>query len=85
MNCDFAAARPNQKWLTYITYIEMKNGRFLYLSAIIDLHSRKILSWIIAPHMKTELVIDTLEKAIRNRRGVVSEKILFHNDRGFSR
>ena len=82
LNRDFATTGPNQKWLADITYITMKNGQSLYLSAIIDLHSRKILSWIVAPHMRAELVVDTLKKAIRNRRNTVPKNILFHSDRG---
>ena len=60
----------------------MKNGQSLYLSAIIDLYSRRVLSWIVAPHMRAELVVDTLKKAIRNRWNAVPKNILFHSDRG---
>ena len=82
LNRDFVAIEPNRKWDADITYIPMKNGKCLYHSAIIDLYSRKVLSWIVAPHMKAELVVDTLEKAIRNCRGIVPKNILFHSDRG---
>ena len=82
LNRDFIATELNRKWQADITYIPMKNGQCLCLSAIIDLYSRKVLSWIVAPHMKAELVIDTLEKAIGNCRGSVPKKILFHSDRG---
>ena len=63
---DFVAARPNEKWLTDITYIETK-GKFVYLSAIIDLHSRRVLSWIVSRDMKTQLVVDTLKQALKIR------------------
>ena len=44
---DFVTTGPNEKWLTDITYIRIK-GKFVYLSAIIDLHSRRVISWIIS-------------------------------------
>ena len=77
---DFVAARPNEKWLTDITYIETK-GKFVYLSAIIDLHSRRVLSWIVSRDMKTQLVVDTLKQALKTRKGLVPKQIIFHSDR----
>ena len=57
--------RPNQVWQTDITYIPMKRG-FMYMAAIIDVHSRKILNWSISNSMTTswcvELLNDTVQK-----------------------
>lgn len=80
LNRDFTAERPNEKWLTDITYIETNEG-FVYLSAIIDLYSRRVIAWNIETHMRTELVIETVRRAIQLR-GVIPDDLLFHMDRG---
>lgn len=77
---DFKAERPNQKWVTDITYIETKEG-FVYLSGVIDLFSRRVVGWCIEPHMRTEMVLDTLRRAIDLRGGIPAD-LLFHSDRG---
>lgn len=77
---DFTATRPNEKWLTDITYIETDEG-FVYLSGIIDLYSRRVIGWNVETHMRTELVIETIRRAIRLR-NTVPDKLLFHSDRG---
>lgn len=55
--------RPNQVWCTDITYIPMKRG-FMYMTAIIDVYSRKILSWGISNSMTTRWCLSVLEQAI---------------------
>lgn len=55
--------RPNQVWATDITYIPMKHG-FMYLTAIIDLHSRYVLNWSVSNSMDSQWCTDTLEEAI---------------------
>jgi putative transposase len=64
---DFVAAGPNKVWLADITYIPTREG-FLYLAFILDTHSRKVVGWSMAPHMRTELVVDALEMAVMERR-----------------
>ena len=54
---------PNQVWATDITYIKLK-GRYVYLAAIIDLYSRKVLSWRISNMMDAEFCVAALEEAI---------------------
>jgi putative transposase len=76
---DFVAARPNRVWLADITYIPTREG-FLYLAFILDTHSRKVVGWSMAPHMRTELVVDALEMAVW-RRGPVAD-LVHHSDRG---
>jgi putative transposase len=56
---------PNQVWSTDITYIPMKNG-FMYLCAIIDWHSKRILSWELSNTLDVSFCIDCLEDAIQN-------------------
>ena len=56
--------RPNQVWCTDITYIKLKGG-FVYLVAIMDWHSRKVLSWELSNSMDSHFCISALERAIR--------------------
>jgi putative transposase len=55
--------RPNQVWCTDITYIPMKKG-FMYLTAIIDVYSRKIVGWSISNSLAAQWCKDMLEEAI---------------------
>ncbi len=55
--------RPNQVWATDITYIPMARG-FVYLVAIMDWHSRKVLSWKLSNSMDTSFCIEALEEAM---------------------
>jgi putative transposase len=69
--------RPNQVFCTDITYIPMAKG-FVYLVAIMDWHSRKILSWRLSNTMATDFCIDALEEAIK-RYGAPE---IFNTDQG---
>ena len=75
----FQASRPDQKWACDITYVPTAQG-FLYLAAVIDLCSRKIVGWSMADHLRTELCTDALEMALRSRRP--RDGLLHHSDRG---
>ncbi|MCA1708565.1 MAG: IS3 family transposase [Actinobacteria bacterium] len=75
----FAADLPDQKWACDITYVPTREG-FLYLAAVIDLCSRKIVGWSMADHLRTELCTDALEMALRSRRP--GSDLLHHSDRG---
>jgi putative transposase len=55
--------RPNQVWSTDITYIPMKKG-FLYLTAIMDVYSRKILSWGISNTLEAQWCVDVFNEAV---------------------
>lgn len=55
--------RPNQVWATDITYIPMARG-FVYLAAVIDWHSRKVLSWRLSNTLDASFCVDALEEAI---------------------
>ena len=77
---DLKAEKPNEKWVTDITYVETLEG-WLYLVAIIDLFSRKVIGYAMANNMKTELVINALQMAIGRGRNIVGE-IWLHSDRG---
>jgi transposase InsO family protein len=57
---DFTASGPNTKYVGDITYLPIGDGKFLYLAAVLDLHSKRLAGWSIAPHLRTELVTDAL-------------------------
>ena len=55
--------RPNQVWCVDITYIPMRRG-FLYLVAVMDWHSRKVLSWRLSNSMEADFCVEALKEAI---------------------
>lgn len=75
----FTAARPNEKWVTDITYIATGEG-WLYLAGVLDLCSRKLVGWSMADHMKTDLVKDALQMALTRRQPGAG--LLHHSDQG---
>lgn len=76
---DFTAAAPNQKWLADITYVDTGEG-WLYLAAVLDCFSRKIVGWAAADHLRSELVEEALRAAIVSRRP--PHGLIHHSDRG---
>jgi transposase InsO family protein len=76
---DFAADRPNLKWVADITYIPTQEG-WLYLAVIQDLYSRRIVGWAMADRMTTELTLRALRMAIRQRRP--GRGLIHHSDQG---
>lgn len=76
---NFEAPAPNQKWVSDITYIKV--GRtWLYLAAVMDLFSRKIVGWALDNHMREGLVLEALDMAVSHRE--VKRGALIHSDRG---
>ncbi len=75
----FARALPNQAWVSDITYIRTRSG-WLYLAAVLDLHSRKIVGWAMAPEMPATLVCAALQMAIAQRNPCPT--LIVHSDRG---
>jgi putative transposase len=75
----FEAARPNQKWIADFTYIWTAEG-WLYVSAVIDLFSRRVVGWSMSATMTAQLVADALLMAVW-RRGKPRE-LLHHSDQG---
>lgn len=74
---DIEVRYPNQAWAIDITYIPMKKG-FLYLVAIIDWFSRKVLSWRLSNTMDTGFCIEALDEAIKN----YGTPEIFNSDQG---
>ena len=84
LNREFTADKPNEKWLTDVTefkwYDENKDKHKVYLSAILDLYDRRIVTYVISDHNDNPLVFDTFDKAIAANPGASA---LCHSDRGF--
>jgi len=76
---DFVADWPNQKWLTDITYIPTQEG-WLYLAVVLDLFSRRIIGWAMSDRMTSDLTMDALKMAIRQRWPEIS--LIHHSDQG---
>ena len=80
---EFWAGHPNEKWLTDVTEFKWYEGPIihkLYLSAILDLCDRRIVSYVIRDRNDNKLVFDTLDKAVLEN---PNAHPLFHSDRGF--
>lgn len=78
VNRVFSADRPDACWLSDITYIPTREG-WLYLAAILDLHSRAVVGWAMSRTLDCQLAMDALGMAI-NKRGSVPG--ILHSDQG---
>ena len=74
---DLTIDRPNQVWCADITYLPMRHG-FLYLVAIMDWHSRKVLSWRVSNTMHADFCIEALEEALARH----DKPDIFNTDQG---
>lgn len=73
------ATAPNQIWVADITYIQTGEG-WLYLAAVLDLYSRRIVGWAMSERIDTALVLKALSMALLHR--TPPRDLLFHSDRG---
>ncbi len=76
---NFRANAPDELWVTDITYVWTYEG-WLYVAAVLDVFSRRIVGWSMADHLRTELVTDALEMALFVRRP--HNGLVLHSDRG---
>jgi len=76
---DFAATAPDQKWVADFTYVWTREG-WLYVAAVLDLFSRRIVGWSMKARMTADLVTDALVMAIWRRRP--DTDLLHHSDQG---
>ena len=77
---DFTAQEPNQRYVGDITYLPLGDGTNLYLASVIDCHSRRMVGWSVANHMRTSLVEDALHAAAASRGSLTGA--IFHSDHG---
>lgn len=80
LNRKFYADKPNQKWLTDVTEFKLLNGHKAYLSAILDLGDKSIVSYVLGHFNNNQLVFDTFDLAVAAN---PDAHPLFHSDRGF--
>lgn len=76
---DVVVTRPNQVWVTDVTYIGTRQG-WVYLAVVMDLYPRRIVGWAVRPRLTRELVLDALREAIAQRRPAPG--LIHHSDRG---
>ena len=76
---DFTASKPNEIWLSDMTYIPTQEG-WLYLAAVEDMYSRRVVGWSMDVTMESRLVVDALAMAVKQR--FPDEGLVAHSDRG---
>jgi putative transposase len=76
---DFAPSAPNQLWVADIKYIPTAAG-WLYLAAVLDCFSRRVVGWSMRDDLRAELVVDALEMAVTRRRP--QPGLIHHSDQG---
>jgi putative transposase len=76
---DFAPSAPNQLWVADIKYIPTAGG-WLYLAAVVDCFSRRVVGWSMRDDLRAELVVDALEMAVAHRRP--GPGLIHHSDQG---
>jgi putative transposase len=74
----FITNKPNQVWVSDITYIDTREG-WLYLATFIDLYSRRVVGWCLSDRMTSDIVVSAYDMA-RSRRGTSPKMV--HSDRG---
>lgn len=77
---NFITERPNALWVTDLTYVPTRSG-MAYVCFIVDAFSRRIVGWRVAANMKTDMVLDALEMARRDR-GTLLTGLIAHSDAG---
>ena len=77
---DFTAERPNQLWVSDLTYVATWRG-FVYVAFVIDVFSRRIVGWRVSNSLKADLALDALEQAICDRQ-IGASSLVHHSDRG---
>jgi len=75
---NFTASGPDRLWVADITYVATWAG-WLYLAVVVDAWSRRVVGWAMSTHLRTTLVLDALQMAIRQRR---PRSVIHHSDQG---
>ena len=78
---DFSAERPNQLWVSDLTYVATWRG-FVYVAFVIDVFSRRIVGWHVSTSLTSDLALDALEHAIYDRDNAARGRLIHHSDRG---
>lgn len=75
----FGVQGPNQAWATDLTYVETRAG-WLYLAVVLDVGTRRVIGWAMAPHLRETLPLEALAMALGRRR--IPPGLLHHSDQG---
>ena len=75
----FEASRPNQLWVSDLTYVATWQG-FVYVAFVIDVFARRIVGWRASRSLRSDLALDALEQALWARPGI--DQLVHHSDRG---
>jgi putative transposase len=78
---DFSAGAANELWVADLSYLRCWEG-LVFFSFVIDAHSRKVVGWQLAAHMRTTLVLDALRMALHLRGPGADVALVHHSDRG---
>ena len=78
---NFTAERPNQLWVSDLTYVATWRG-FVYVAFVIDAFARRIVGWRVSSSLRTDLALDALEQAICDRQDESPDGLVHHSDRG---
>lgn len=79
LNRDFTASAPDRVWVTDITFVPTREG-WLYVAAVIDLHSRRVVGWAMRERINLTLAVEALTMAIQHRRP--KPGLIHHSDQG---
>lgn len=77
----FTATRPNQLWVSDLTYVATWRG-FVYVAFVIDVFARRIVGWRASSSLRSDLVLDALEQALWDRQDAGTAGLVHHSDRG---
>ncbi len=77
----FTAQEPNRLWVGDLSYLRCWEG-VVFFAFIIDVHSRRVIGWQLAGHMRTDLVLDALRMALGTREPGADFGLVAHTDRG---
>lgn len=78
---DFTAEGPNRLWVADLSYLRCWEG-LVFFAFVVDVFSRKVVGWQLAPHMRTDLVLDGLRMALGTRGPGADVALVHHSDRG---
>jgi transposase InsO family protein len=78
---DFTASRPNELWVSDLTYVATWRG-FVYVAFVIDAYARRIVGWRASSSLRSDLALDALEQALSDRQEDSADRLVHHSDRG---
>ena len=78
---DFRASRPNELWMSDLTYVATWRG-FVYVAFVIDAFARRIVGWRASSSLRSDLALDALEQALYDRQDDAADQLVHHSDRG---